>query len=215
MAAMQAFADFTQHGQVTKLRALVSQWLNPSRCTTAVCSTCRTPMVAASPRRIHCLSPRPLWTFAAQAVGQKIMKGARKQVRPLAVQHSLYDLQKKLPADDLHGPPEVPAPPDAPERKHKMMCGQARSSFTLFRWIKDLKIRPHSFCVACNEQETLKECVCISLAASTHRKFLVCQSTGNDPCVRVFLLEVQQQRNTDLQTQLLPHRYLRTGYLRC
>ena len=57
--------------------------------------------------------------------------------------------------------------------------------------------------------------MCKMLAASTHRRFLACPSAGNDPCVRAFLLEVQQQGNNDLQTPLLPHHHLRTGYLRC
>ena len=58
-------------------------------------------------------------------------------------------------------------------------------------------------------------CVCRLMAASTHRRFLACPRAGHDPCVWAFLLEVQQQRSTDLQTQLLPHNILRTGYLRC
>ncbi len=49
----------------------------------------------------------------------------------------------------------------------------------------------------------------------THRRLLAGPSAGNYPCVRAFLLEVQQQRNKGLQSPLLPHHHLRTGYLRC
>ena len=66
-------------------------------------------------------------------------EGYSKQTRPLAAQHPLCELPKKLPADDLYEPQEVPAPPDPPERKHKTMCGQTLSSFPQYRRIKDLK----------------------------------------------------------------------------
>ena len=88
-------------------------------------------------------------------------EGYSKQTRPLAVQHPLSELPKKLPADDLYEPQEVPAPHDPPERKHKTMCGQTLSSFPQYRRIKDLKFRPNSFCVAFNEGGTSKECVCV------------------------------------------------------
>ena len=93
-------------------------------------------------------------------------EGYSKQTRPLAVQHPLCELPKRLPADDLYGP--VPAPPDPPERKRKTMCGQTLSSFPQYRRIKDLKFRPNSFCVAFNEGGTSKECVCVQIAGGKH-----------------------------------------------
>ena len=91
----------------------------------------------------------------------EIVEGYSKQTRPLAVQHPLCELPKKLPADDLYEPQEVPAPPDPPERKHKTMCGQTLSSFPQYRRIKDLKFRPKSFCAAFNEGRASKERVCV------------------------------------------------------
>ena len=144
-------------------------------------------------------------------------EGYSKQTRPLAVQGQLCELPKKLPADDLYVHQEVPAPPDPPERIHKTMCGQTLSSFPQYRRIKNLKMPRKNFCLTFKEGHTSKECVCVCrlLAASTHKRFLGRPSAGNDPCVRAFLLEVQQQRSKDLQTPLLPHHHLRTGYLRC
>ena len=97
-------------------------------------------------------------------------EGYSKQTRPLAAQQPLCELPKKLPADDLYEPQDVPAPPDPPERKHKTMCGQTLSSFPQYRRIKDLKFRPNSFCAAFNKRGTSKECVCADCWRHAHIK---------------------------------------------
>ena len=91
-----------------------------------------------------------------------------KQTRPLVAQHPLCELPKKLPADDVYEPQEVPAPSDPPERNHKTVRGQTLSPFPQYRRIRDLKLRPNSFCAAFNERGTSKACVCVHIAGGNH-----------------------------------------------
>ena len=90
-------------------------------------------------------------------------EGYSKQTRPLAAQRPLCELPKKLPADDVYEPQAAPAPSDPPEHKRKPMRGQTLSSCSQYRRIKDLKLRPNSFCAAFNERGTSKECVCVQI----------------------------------------------------
>ena len=53
-------------------------------------------------------------------------------------------------------------------RSGKTMCGQTLSSFPQYRRIKDLKLRPNSFCVAFNEGGTSKVCVCADCWRQAH-----------------------------------------------
>ena len=168
-AAMQAFADLPPHEQVVKLRALVLQWIN-------FCERTHHSSVQHLPyihgRDQPWKDPLPI----TQAMMDNCrmdgraedFEGYSQQKRPLAVQHPLCELPKRLPADDLYEPQEVPAPPDPPERKPKTMCGQTLSSFPQYRRIKDLKLRPNSFCVAFNERGASKECVCVQIAGGKH-----------------------------------------------
>ena len=153
--AMEAFAELPPNVQIAKLRALVSEWINYFQ-RSHHSSVQHLPYIHGSqePWREPLPITRDMMKRCKMDGETENYEGYSKQTRPLAAQLPLYELPKKLPADNLYEPQLVHAPPDVPERSHKTMCGQPLSSFPQCRRIKDLKFRPNSFCVAFNGKHT-------------------------------------------------------------
>ena len=168
-AAMKAFADLPPHVQVAKLRALVTQWINFFQ-RTHHSSVQHLPYIHGSdqPWKDPLPITQAMMNNCRMDGRAENFEGYSTQTRPLATQHPLFELPKKLPADDLYVSEETSASSDKPERTQKTLCGETLSAFPRYRRIKDLKFRPNSFCAAFNEGGTSKECVCAKCWQQAH-----------------------------------------------
>ena len=168
-AAMQAFAELPPHEQIAKLRSLVTQWINFFQ-RTHHSSVQHLPYIHGSdqPWKDPLPITQAMMNNCRMDGRAEEFEGYSTQTRPLATQHPLFELPKKLPADDLYVSEQASASSDKPERKQKTLCGETLSSFPRYRRIKDLKFRPNSFCAAFNEGGTSMECVCAKCWQQAH-----------------------------------------------